>query len=512
MSHRGLSAAPALLSLKKRDVLRIEKEAVIRTLKLKLITKLADMIEQDSDRKDFLTLCRRVDATIRSWYHLQFEELMQLYSFFEPVAGTLKLQQQNLSPTQIEKLEVRFLRHLMQVFEKSNFKLLSDAEYEVAQKGEYLLNLPIEVDLKRLDTQLLSNFFASENTKQTLPSYSRHYLLFRRGIDKDQTSGLFIMEKINLLIGYLLVWLLQPFKFVWNRIRRAEKESKKAESSRTNQAQLDRAADNSLHDRESMYVERVRLENMQISFRNLLTTTTIQEPTFERIILVYRSATPASHTNALGDRTIHIKQFRNIPMADMELVLPEKRTPGLTPMDTVKIGGSAAAGAAALWGSLDGSKIDTKVLLAVLTAVGGYIFKIYTDFQIARSKYQSLMVKAMYDKNMDSGRGTLLHLCDDVIQQEVKEVILAYFVLMTQGKLSETELDEACEELLEEEFEETTNFEVSDALQKLEKLSIVNRDSLGRYMHQSLKKANEIIGLTTDELVEMNMNRKVFGL
>lgn len=37
------------------------------------------------------------------------------------------------------------------------------------------------------------------------------------------------------------------------------------------------------------------------------------------------------------------------------------------------------------------------------------------------------------------------------------------------------ELDEACEELLEEEFEETTNFEVSDALQKLEKLSIVNR-------------------------------------
>jgi hypothetical protein len=25
----------------------------------------------------------------------------------------------------------------------------------------------------------------------------------------------------------------------------------------------------------------------------------------------------------------------------------------------------------------------------------------------------------MYDKQLDSGRGTLLHLCDDVIQQEV---------------------------------------------------------------------------------------------
>jgi hypothetical protein len=30
--------------------------------------------------------------------------------------------------------------------EKSNFKLLSDEEYEVAQSGQYLLNLPIKVD------------------------------------------------------------------------------------------------------------------------------------------------------------------------------------------------------------------------------------------------------------------------------------------------------------------------------------------------------------------------------
>jgi hypothetical protein len=33
-----------------------------------------------------------------------------------------------------------------QIMEKSNFKLLSDEEYEVAQSGLYLLNLPIKVD------------------------------------------------------------------------------------------------------------------------------------------------------------------------------------------------------------------------------------------------------------------------------------------------------------------------------------------------------------------------------
>lgn len=29
----------------------------------------------------------------------------------------------------------------------------------------------------------------------------------------------------------------------------------------------------------------------------------------------------------------------------------------------------------------------------------------------------------MYDKQLDSGKGTLLHLCDDVIQQEVGSTI-----------------------------------------------------------------------------------------
>lgn len=30
----------------------------------------------------------------------------------------------------------------------------------------------------------------------------------------------------------------------------------------------------------------------------------------------------------------------------------------------------------------------------------------------------------MYDKQLDSGKGTLLHLCDDVIQQEVSASLM----------------------------------------------------------------------------------------
>jgi cellulose synthase/poly-beta-1,6-N-acetylglucosamine synthase-like glycosyltransferase len=87
-----------------------------------------------------------------------------------------------------------------------------------------------------------------------------------------------------------------------------------------------------------------------------------------------RRATPRNDKSKYGDRAIHIKQFRHIPMADMELVLvwllyslkwtnsrwilhlsyltdpllwfkqPEKKNPGLTPMDWTKLMVSAGIG------------------------------------------------------------------------------------------------------------------------------------------------------------------------
>jgi len=40
------------------------------------------------------------------------------------------------------------------------------------------------------------------------------------------------------------------------------------------------------------------------------------------------------------------------------------------------------------------------------------------------AQYQNLITQSMYDKQLDSGKGTLLHLCDDVIQQEVSPSLM----------------------------------------------------------------------------------------
>lgn len=81
----------------------------------------------------------------------------------------------------------------------------------------------------------------------------------------------------------------------------------------------------------------------------------------------------------------------------------------------------------------------------------------------------------MYERQLDSGRGILLHLCNEVIQQEAKEVIISFFVLMEQCKAARQDLDKRCEELIKQEFGMRCNFDVHDAVQKLEKLGIVTQ-------------------------------------
>lgn len=49
-------------------------------------------------------------------------------------------------------LTFSYFIHTLQVMDKSNFKITSDEEIDVAQSGQYLLNLPIKVDESKVGT------------------------------------------------------------------------------------------------------------------------------------------------------------------------------------------------------------------------------------------------------------------------------------------------------------------------------------------------------------------------
>nr|CAB3489914.1 unnamed protein product [Digitaria exilis] len=350
-----------------KEVIRLERESVIPILKPKLVMKLAYLIERDNDRAEFMKLCKRVEYTIRAWYLLQFDDLMQLYALFDPVNGDKSLELQGMTSSELDTLELNFLTYIFQIMEKSNFKLLSDEEYEVAQSGQYLLNLPIKVDESKVDSKLLTRYF-KEHPHDNLPSFADKYIVFRRGIGIDRTTDYFFMEKVDVIISRAWRSLL--------RVTRIDKLfSKKQVSSKMDKKKTDEINEDA--EEPDLYVERVRLERMEL-----------------------RKAS----TESKPDRGIYVKHFKHIPMADMELVL-------------------------------------------------------------------------------------------------VKEVIVSYYILMEQGKATIQDLDLRCEQLIKEEFGVECNFDVVDAVKKLEKLGIVSRDSIGRILCVPLKRANEIIGTTTEEMV-----------
>ncbi|KAK2665997.1 hypothetical protein Ddye_004571 [Dipteronia dyeriana] len=473
---------------KKKDVIRLELESVIPILKNKLVSTLADLFEQKSDRLEFLKLCQRVEYTIRAWYLLQFEDLMQLYAFFEPVYGASKLNQQNLTPDDIDCLEQNFLNYLFEVMDKSNFKITSVDEIEIALSAQYRLNLPIVVDESKLDKRLFTRYFA-KHPQENLPDFANKYVIFRRGFGIDHTTAYFIKSKIDTIIWRIWKCLLTVTGIKWLIYGRSSGRSTK---------EPEKPLEISIAtEQDGLHVERIRIEKLKLSIFNLLKKITIQEPTFERIIVVYRRAKTKRET----ERNIYVKHFKNIPMADMEIVLPEKKSPGLTPMDWTKFLVSAAIGLVTLIGSLSMPKADLRVIFAILSAVVMFCVKTYLSFQSNLVAYQSLITKCVYDKQLDSGRGTLLHLCDDVIQQEVKEVIISFFMLLQNGKATRQELDQHCEEFIKQAFGESCNFDVDDAIQKLQKLKIVSCDTLGRYACVDVRHANEIIGTTTEEVV-----------
>nr|DAD34072.1 TPA_asm: hypothetical protein HUJ06_004712 [Nelumbo nucifera] len=352
-----------------KDVIRLERESVIPVLKPKLIMTLANLIEHNSDRAEFLKLCKRVEYTIRAWYLLQFEDLMQLYSLFDPVHGAQKLEQQHLSSEEIDVLEQNFLAYLFQVMDKSNFKITTDEEIDVALFGQYLLNLPITVDESKLDKNLLKRYF-SEHRHENLPDFADKYVIFRRGIGIDRTTDYFFMEKVDMIIARLWACILKVtgLQRILSRkpSARHAKDPKKTDEISTEVEQ-------------ELCVQRIRIENMELSMRNLLSKITIQEPTFDRIIVLYRRAS----TKTKKERGIYVKHFKNIPMADMEIVLPEKKNPSLTPMDWVKFLVSAVLGLVALVGSLEMPKADIWVIIAILSALIGYCAKIYFTLSLS---------------------------------------------------------------------------------------------------------------------------------
>ena len=193
-----------------------------------------------------------------------------------------------------------------------------------------------------------------------------------------------------------------------------------------------------------------------------------------------------------------IKLFKNVPKADLEMLFPNSRVRMKT-IDKIIIGVPAAvsgivvvatklgaslvlaAAVAAFWlgWRKDPVHINQQHLVALsvgLATLAGFLFRQYNKFKNRKIRFMKTLADNLYFKNLDNNAGVFYHLINEAEEEEFKEALLAYYVLISEiDGLDQQQLDERVEQKLLEEFKLRFDFEVDDAIGKLERLQLVRR-------------------------------------
>jgi hypothetical protein len=195
-----------------------------------------------------------------------------------------------------------------------------------------------------------------------------------------------------------------------------------------------------------------------------------------------------------------IKLFHNVPKADLEMLFPNSKVRMKT-IDKIIIGVPAAIsgiivlvtklGASLLlvgavisfWLGLKDQEVQIKqqhliALGAGLGTLGGFLFRQINKYKNRKIKFMKALSDNLYFKNLDNNAGVFYHLIDAAEEEEFKEAVLAYYFLLTAKEaLTKKELDDRIENWLAERWDSHIDFEIGDAVNKLQRLELIEADA-----------------------------------
>ncbi len=236
-------------------------------------------------------------------------------------------------------------------------------------------------------------------------------------------------------------------------------------------------------------------------------------PTYQRLVLIAKLRPHRRLDRDVNTEAVYLKVFKDIPKMDQEMLLPGARV-RLTRTDLGLIVYPLALGVGLMLYNIGlsifqsglGAGLAGLGLWSLAGALGGYGYKSYHSYQVKKQSYTLRLTKSLYYKNLDNNTGVLMRVLDEAEEQECRETFLAYFCLWRfappQGWTAE-QLDDYVELYLEGSANLKVDFEIGDALAKLERLKIVRKQG-GFYQAVPLDKALEMLDWTWDNYFKYN--------
>ncbi|KAJ8527505.1 hypothetical protein K7X08_000012 [Anisodus acutangulus] len=222
---------------------------------------------------------------------------------------------------------------------------------------------------------------------------------------------------------------------------------------------------------------------LRTSISILLSKSTLQEPAYQELILLYIKETCEGVD---GDKTefpsLQLKIYEKIPIPDLPVVFPHKKL-SFRILDSVRLDIASGLGLMAYFINYKFENIfsPSAILLDVVavTALVIYVSRVVLGYKQTWDRYQLLVNRTLNEKTIASGFGSVYFLLDASEQQQYKEAILAYAVLLKENSQESCarNVGARCEKFIYDLLDEKVEMPVDRAISTLVRLGIVTESS-----------------------------------
>ena len=224
----------------------------------------------------------------------------------------------------------------------------------------------------------------------------------------------------------------------------------------------------------------------------VMRTENVSKKKAEKIV---KTARNQQMLEGVSEHTLHLKIFRRIAHTELEILFPNAKI-RFTPFDRVWLW--VGSGGSTLFAIITAvlkflAVVAFSLFFVVFTIAGavGAIIRSISNFLNTRTRYMAKLAKSLYFHNIASNQSVLALLSDEAEEEDLKEAVLTYALLLQHGHRGLEEVKYEAETFLKNEFGVNCDFDIEDGCVHLRKLGLLIFDEAGAPRIRDLEDARE---------------------
>lgn len=213
----------------------------------------------------------------------------------------------------------------------------------------------------------------------------------------------------------------------------------------------------------------------------------VEVPIYQRVVVLFKLREGSRTEDQLEPEMLHLRMFKNVPKKDIDMLLPGTRI-RITWFDRTRSIIPSLGGIGLQLYKL----IKLVLFVAVITysiaamligltfAIIGYIVRSVMTYLQTRNRYMLNLTRSLYYQKLDTNAGVAYRLLHEAEAQRHREVLLAYYALVTaDGPISLRRLRRRVQRMIRETAGTEVDYRAEDAIKTLESWDLISREMDG---------------------------------